>query len=93
METNRCSHAQWNLHGDQRWQGHGWGWVETTHPALGIDLDALHPGVRYRRRDEENKKLRAKIMKDVTEVTSIDWLPIIVGPNGAMLGLWAPQDT
>jgi hypothetical protein len=55
-------------------------------------LDALHPGARYRRRDEESKKLRAKIMTDVTEVMGMDWLRIIVGPNGAMLGLWARQD-
>jgi predicted enzyme related to lactoylglutathione lyase len=34
------------------------------------------------------KKLRAKIMKDVTEVMGMGWLSIIVDPTGAMLGLW-----
>ena len=38
------------------------------------------------------KKLRAKIMKDVTEVEGMGWLSIIVDPTGAMLGLWEPQD-
>jgi predicted enzyme related to lactoylglutathione lyase len=39
------------------------------------------------------KKLRAKIMKDVTEVPGMGWLSIIVDPTGAMLGLWEPKDT
>jgi len=38
------------------------------------------------------KKLRAKIMKDVTEVPGMGWLSIIVDPTGAMLGLWEPKD-
>ena len=38
------------------------------------------------------KKLRAKIMKDVTEVEGMGWLSIIVDPTGAMLGLWEPKD-
>ena len=37
------------------------------------------------------KKLRAKIMKDVTEVMGMGWLSIIVDPTGAMLGLWEPK--
>jgi predicted enzyme related to lactoylglutathione lyase len=37
------------------------------------------------------KKLRAKIMKDVTEVKGSGWLSIIVDPTGAMLGLWEPK--
>jgi len=37
------------------------------------------------------KKLRAKIMKDVTEVKGMGWLSIIVDPTGAMLGLWEPK--
>jgi hypothetical protein len=37
------------------------------------------------------KKLRAKIMKDVTEVMGAGWLSIIVDPTGAMLGLWEPK--
>jgi uncharacterized protein len=38
------------------------------------------------------KELRAKIMKDVTEVEGMGWLSIIVDPTGAMLGLWEPKD-
>ena len=38
------------------------------------------------------KKLRAKIMKDVTEVEGMGWLSIIVDPTGAMLGLWEPKE-
>jgi uncharacterized protein len=34
------------------------------------------------------KKLRAKIMKGVTEVPGRGWFSIIVDPTGAMLGLW-----
>lgn len=32
--------------------------------------------------------LGAKVMKDVTEVSDMGWLSIIVDPTGAMLGLW-----
>ena len=38
------------------------------------------------------RKLRAKIMKDVTEVEGMGWLSIIVDPTGAVLGLWEPKD-
>lgn len=38
------------------------------------------------------KKLRAKIMKEVTEVEGMGWLSIIVDPTGAVLGLWEPKD-
>jgi len=38
------------------------------------------------------KKLRAKVMKDVTEVEGMGWLSIIVDPTGAVLGLWEPKD-
>ena len=38
------------------------------------------------------KKLRAKVMKGVTEVEGMGWLSIIVDPTGAMLGLWEPKD-
>ncbi len=38
------------------------------------------------------KKLRAKIMKDVTEVEGMGWLSIIVDPTGAMLGMWEPKN-
>ncbi len=38
------------------------------------------------------RKLRAKILKDVTEVEGMGWLSIIVDPTGAMLGLWEPKD-
>jgi predicted enzyme related to lactoylglutathione lyase len=37
------------------------------------------------------KKLRGKIMKDVTEVTGMGWLSIIVDPTGAVFGLWEPK--
>jgi hypothetical protein len=38
------------------------------------------------------KKLRAKIVKGVTEVKSMGWLSIIIDPTGAMLGLWETKD-
>lgn len=38
------------------------------------------------------KKLRAKIMKDVTEVEDLGWLSIIIDPTGAVLGLWEPKN-
>ena len=38
------------------------------------------------------KKLRAKIMKDVTEVEGMGWLSIIVDPTGAVIGLWEPKE-
>ena len=38
------------------------------------------------------KKLRARIMKGVTEVEDMGWLSIIVDPTGAVLGLWEPKD-
>jgi uncharacterized protein len=38
------------------------------------------------------KKLRAKIMKDVSEVEGMGWLSIIVDPTGAVLGLWEPKE-
>lgn len=34
------------------------------------------------------QSLGAKVMKDVTEVSDLGWLSIIVDPTGAMLGLW-----
>jgi predicted enzyme related to lactoylglutathione lyase len=37
------------------------------------------------------RRLRAKILKDVTEVKGMGWLSIIVDPTGAMLGLWEPK--
>jgi len=37
------------------------------------------------------KKLRAKIVKGVSEVEGMGWLSIIVDPTGAMLGLWEPK--
>ncbi len=38
------------------------------------------------------KKLRAKILKGVTEVEGMGWLSIIEDPTGAVLGLWEPKD-
>lgn len=32
--------------------------------------------------------LGAKVMKDVSEVSNMGWLSIIVDPTGALLGLW-----
>jgi len=37
------------------------------------------------------KSLGAKVMRDVTEVTDMGWLSIIVDPTGAPLGLWKPK--
>jgi predicted enzyme related to lactoylglutathione lyase len=34
------------------------------------------------------RNLGAKVMKDVTDVSNMGWLSIIVDPTGAMLGLW-----
>ncbi len=39
------------------------------------------------------KKLRAKILKGVTEVPGMGWLSIIQDPTGAMIGLWEPLDS
>jgi len=38
------------------------------------------------------EKLRAKILKDVTEVPGMGWLSIIEDPTGAIIGLWEPKD-
>jgi len=38
------------------------------------------------------KKLRAKIMKEVTEVEGMGWLSMIEDPTGAMVGLWEPYE-
>lgn len=38
------------------------------------------------------KKLRAKIMKGVTEVEGMGWLSILEDPTGAVIGLWEPMD-
>ena len=38
------------------------------------------------------KKLRAKILKNVTEVEGMGWLSILVDPTGAVFGLWEPKD-
>ena len=40
---------------------------------------------------QKAKSLGAKIMKDVTAVTDMGSLSIIVDPTGAMLGLWKPK--
>lgn len=37
------------------------------------------------------KSLGATICKDVTEVTGIGWLSIILDPTGATLALWQPK--
>jgi predicted enzyme related to lactoylglutathione lyase len=34
------------------------------------------------------KKLRAKILRGVTEVKNLGWFSIITDPTGAILGLW-----
>jgi predicted enzyme related to lactoylglutathione lyase len=38
------------------------------------------------------KKLKAKIMKDVTAIPGMGRLSIIVDPTGAMLGFWEPEE-
>ena len=38
------------------------------------------------------RKLRARIMKDVTEIPGMGWLSIIEDPTGAVIGLWEPKD-
>ncbi len=40
---------------------------------------------------KQAKKLRAKIVTDVTEVMGMGWLSVIVDPTGATLGLWEPN--
>jgi predicted enzyme related to lactoylglutathione lyase len=37
------------------------------------------------------KSLGATVMRDVTEVTGMGWLSIILDPTGAALGLWQPK--
>jgi len=37
------------------------------------------------------KRLKATILKDVTEVEGMGWLSIIEDPTGAVLGLWEPE--
>jgi len=37
---------------------------------------------------EKAKSLGATIMTDVTEVTGMGWLSILIDPTGAALGLW-----
>ena len=47
-----------------------------------VEVDDIHAAT------QKAKSLGGKIMKDVTEVSDMGWLSIIVDPTGAMLGLW-----
>lgn len=40
---------------------------------------------------QKARSLGATVIKDVTEVTGMGWLSIIVDPTGAALGLWKPK--
>ncbi len=40
---------------------------------------------------EKAKSLGATVMQDVTEVSDMGWMSIIVDPTGAALGLWKPK--
>ncbi len=37
------------------------------------------------------RRLRAKVLTEVTEIKGMGWLSIITDPTGAMLGLWEPK--
>jgi predicted enzyme related to lactoylglutathione lyase len=72
-------------------KGTGGGMMKQMVPGAG---SAWMPYVLVQDIDAATKKakrLRAKIMKGVTEVEGMGWLSIIVDPTGAMLGLWEPK--
>jgi predicted enzyme related to lactoylglutathione lyase len=72
-------------------KGTGGGMMKQMCPGA---LSAWMPYVLVKDIDKATKKakkLRAKIMKDVTEVEGMGWLSIIVDPTGAILGLWEPK--
>jgi len=73
-------------------KGVGGGMMKQMIPGAG---SAWMPYVLVKDIDAATKKakrLRAKIMKGVTEVEGMGWLSIIVDPTGAVLGLWEPSD-
>ena len=72
-------------------KGTGGGMMKQCIPGAG---SAWMPYVLVKDIDKATKKakkLRAKIMKDVTEVEGMGWLSIVVDPTGAMFGLWEPK--
>jgi len=72
-------------------KGTGGGMMKQVIPGAG---SAWMPYVLVKDIDaatKKAKKLRAKIMKDVTEVEGMGWLSVIVDPTGALLGLWEPK--
>jgi predicted enzyme related to lactoylglutathione lyase len=72
-------------------KGAGGGMMQQSIPGAG---SAWMPYILVKDIDaatKKAKKLRGKIMKDVTEVTGMGWLSIIVDPTGAVFGLWEPK--
>jgi predicted enzyme related to lactoylglutathione lyase len=69
-------------------EGTGGGIMQQCIPGAG---SAWMPYVLVKDIDAATKKarkLRARIIKGVTEVEGMGWLSIIADPTGAMLGLW-----
>jgi predicted enzyme related to lactoylglutathione lyase len=74
-------------------RGTGGGMMKQMIPGAGsawlpyvlvVDIDAA---------TKKAKKLRAEVLRGVTEVPGMGWLSIIVDPTGALLGLWEPKPT
>jgi predicted enzyme related to lactoylglutathione lyase len=73
-------------------KGLGGGMMRQMIPGAG---SAWMPYVLVKDIDAATKKarrLRAKIVTDVTLVEGMGWLSIIADPTGAILGLWKPKD-
>ncbi len=70
--------------------GQGTGGGMMKHPVPGapsawlayVLVDDIHVATK------KAASLGAKVMKDVTEVTGMGWLSILIDPTGAALGLW-----
>jgi uncharacterized protein len=70
--------------------GQGTGGGMMKHPMPGapsawmayVLVDDIHAST------DKAKSLGAQIIKDVTEVTGMGWLTILMDPTGAVLGLW-----
>ena len=39
---------------------------------------------------QKAKKLRGKIIKEVTEIPGMGWMSVVADPSGAVIGLWKP---
>lgn len=50
-----------------------------------VQVDDIHAATK------KAQTLGAKMMRDVTEVTDMGWLSILIDPTGAALGLWQPK--